>query len=139
MNRINLNPQIWGPKGWFFLESCIIGYPTNPTEHDKTIFKNILNNIGFILPCNKCRNNYINHLHEYPLNNKILSNKDLLLEWFVKIHNIASGKNNNLQSTLDYYTNIYSNDSNYNHIILISIIIIILLFGIIYYTHKLKK
>ena len=33
--RQNLNPDIWGPRAWFFLESAVIGYPENPTKEDK--------------------------------------------------------------------------------------------------------
>ena len=25
--RIDYNPKIWGPKGWFFLETIILSYP----------------------------------------------------------------------------------------------------------------
>ena len=37
--RINLEPKVWGPKAWFFLESCIIGYPDRPTHDERERFK----------------------------------------------------------------------------------------------------
>jgi hypothetical protein len=29
--RNNLNPKIWGPSGWFFIDSIVLSYPDNPT------------------------------------------------------------------------------------------------------------
>jgi len=33
--RTNLNPNIWGPKTWFFIDSIILSYPDNPSNEDK--------------------------------------------------------------------------------------------------------
>ena len=87
--RTDYNPKIWGPKAWFFIETIILSYPEIPTTHDKVIFKNFFNNLANILPCEKCRYNYKQHLISNPLTNKILSNKDLLLNWIIQIHNLS--------------------------------------------------
>jgi hypothetical protein len=39
MKRNNFNPNIWGSKGWFFLDTIILSYPSNPTNDDKNKFK----------------------------------------------------------------------------------------------------
>tara|TARA_Y100000768_G_scaffold388934_1_gene388915 strand:- start:634 stop:1035 length:402 start_codon:yes stop_codon:yes gene_type:complete len=126
--RTDYNPKIWGPKAWFFIETIILSYPNNPTTHDKAIFKNFFNNLGNILPCDKCRTNYKQHLSVNPLTNKILYNKDSLLNWIIKIHNLSMGKNIIQSSLIKYYKNEYSNKNNTNIYLLISIIFIIILF-----------
>lgn len=136
MNRIDLNPKIWGPKAWFFLESCIISYPNNPTNEDKQIYKNFLTSLVNILPCSKCRFNYKNHIKEFPLNDYYLEDKDKLLTWFINIHNLASNKNYNLNSTLKYYNNFYSDKNLLNKLFCFIIIILILVF-ILYKNYKL--
>lgn len=136
--RLNLNPKIWGPKAWFFIESCILSYPDKPTNEDINNFKNFFNSLIYILPCEKCRNNLVNHYKEYPLDNNILNNKDSLLEWFLKIHSSASNKSYNLNSTLNYYKNTYDK-KNYNLLYLKYIILIlIIVFSVIILLYKFK-
>ena len=52
--RQNLNPNIWGPHAWFFLESIAIGYPDNPTKEEKIKAKNFFllleSLLSFFLP-----------------------------------------------------------------------------------------
>jgi len=135
--RINLEPKIWGPKAWFFLESCIIGYPDRPTHDEREKFKLFFYSIKDVLPCSKCRVNYNNHINKYPLTDEILGNKDNLLNWIINIHNISSGKQYNLRDTLKYYSNIYSDKKNYYYICIFSIILLILL--ILLYYNKYYK
>tara|TARA_B100000575_G_scaffold288338_1_gene288182 strand:- start:944 stop:1348 length:405 start_codon:yes stop_codon:yes gene_type:complete len=128
---IDYNPKIWGPKAWFFIETIILSYPDNPTLNDKTTFKNFFNSLAYILPCRKCRYNYKNHIKSYPLNDKILSNKNNLIDWIVKIHNLSMGKKITKKSMLNYYINQYKNTNN-NLYIYIYIIIILFFFMQIY-------
>lgn len=131
-NRIDLNPKIWGPNAWFFIESSIMSYPTNPNEQDKLNFKNFLINLSNILPCSKCRLNYKTHLEKYPLDENILQNKDNLFNWILNIHNLSSSNNYNFNSTLKFYNDKYTNfNSNQNYYI--CIILIFLLLIILYY------
>lgn len=127
--RLNLNPKIWGPKAWFFLESCILSYPDNPTREDMNNFKNFFNSLIYILPCEKCRNNLLKHYNKYPITDNILENKDYLLKWFLEIHSLASNKKYNLNSSLNYYKKIY--DENHLNEKLIFLVIILIIFIVI--------
>ena len=129
--RLDYNPKIWGPKAWFFIETIILSYPNNPTLNDKLIFKNFFKNLKDILPCERCRHNYSNHLKNVPLTDDILCNKDSLIDWIIQIHNLSMGKTITKSSLLNYYNNKYNN--KYNNIYLfITIIIIVILFFIGY-------
>jgi len=54
-NRNNLLPTVWGPKGWFFLDSIALGYPENPSDDEKLAAKNMINSLQHLLPCYGCR------------------------------------------------------------------------------------
>ena len=133
--RINLEPKIWGPKAWFFLESCVIGYPDRPTHDEKIKFKTLFHSIKDILPCSKCRINYNDHLNKYPLTDKILNNKDELLSWIINIHNISSGRQYNIKDTINFYKNIYSS-KNINNKLIISFVIFLLVLSLILYYYR---
>lgn len=129
--RINLNPEIWGPKAWFFIESAIISYPDNPTNIEKENFKNFINSLIYILPCNKCRNNFKIHISKYPLNDNILNKKNNLLNWIIKIHNISSNKNNNINDTINYYNSKFKK-KNYKIYYLIFLVLFLIIFYYIF-------
>ena len=138
--NINLNPLIWGPHAWFFLESIIISYPSNPTNDDKEHFKNFFTVLKNVLPCKKCRINYDKHLKNNPLDDNVLANKDNLFKWIIKIHNLSNGYNKyNIKSSMKYYNMMYSNISkNINYQIYISIVIIMIILIYIFYIYKNK-
>ena len=89
-----MGPDVWGPHGWKFLHFVSIGYPENPTESDKKKYKTFFTLIKDVLPCSLCANNYKKHIQEYPLTEKILSNKSKLINWCIKMHNLVNIENN---------------------------------------------
>ena len=136
----NLNPNIWGPPGWRFMHYITFSYPNNPTEEHKEKIKNFFNSVKHVLPCEKCRVNFIKHLEIYPLNDEVLKNKKSLVVWLMNIHNEVNKINNKkiytFEDTYNEYIllknnntkkNINKNESNILNIIFILIIIIILL------------
>lgn len=105
-----MEPTIWGPHAWIFLHSITLGYPEYPTDRDKQNFKNFFENLGYILPCDKCRFNYVEHMKKYNLDNA-LGSRDELIKWLVNIHNEVNNLNN--KSSMSYenmiknYHNLY--------------------------------
>ena len=138
--NINLNPLIWGPHGWFFLESIIISYPNNPTKEQQENYKNFFIFLKDVLPCEKCRINYSRHLKNNPLNDNVLSNKDNFFKWIINIHNLSNGYTKyNPKSSIKYYNMMYSNiDKNINYQMIISIVVILIIIIYIFYTYKNK-
>jgi FAD-linked sulfhydryl oxidase len=79
-----MDPHIWGPGAWLFLHTITLNYPNDPTERDKENTRELFHNIGKNLPCFYCRDNYIRHLKEYPIQ---LDSKTELVNWLIDIHN----------------------------------------------------
>lgn len=76
----DINPSIWGPSGWIFLENVAKGFPKNPTIIEKHNYKVFFTSLTNILPCSTCRQNYKKHLRNYPLKD-YLKNSNTLLKW----------------------------------------------------------
>ena len=92
---ININPTYWGPPAWKFLHYITLSYPDNPVDSDKVRVYNFFMNIKDVLPCEKCRFNFNDHLVKYPLDNNVLSSRYNLANWLLNIHNevnISLGK-----------------------------------------------
>lgn len=91
-----VDPNIWGKHGWKFLHYVAQGYPENPTDEDKSNYKNFFLNIKNVLPCYKCQNHYKGHLTNFPITDKVLNNKESLENWVINVHNqvnLMNGKN----------------------------------------------
>lgn len=105
---MNMGPDVWGPHGWKFLHFVSLGYPENPTESDKKKYKTFFTLIKNVLPCGLCAGNFKMHLQQYPLTDDIMSNKDKLISWCIKMHNLVNIENN---------SKVYSDDEAIKHII----------------------
>ena len=107
--RQNFEPSIWGPRAWFFLETICMGYPTDPTYEEKKMAEDFFNSLQFMIPCEKCRNNYKKHLRQYPINGKVLSSRDNLFMWIIDVHNsVHSNKQKSYDDSFKYYMNQYN-------------------------------
>lgn len=131
----NINPNLWGPPAWSFLLYIGLSYPQNPSEVEKQNMRNFLQSLGHILPCNKCRYNYKNHLMKYPLDDNALRNQDSLLNWMTNNINEINMENNKPQLTtyqiIEKYLNTGKKEqiksNNYEYYILCTICILIVL------------
>ena len=56
--RRNVNPDVWGPPGWEFLDKIVEGYPVRASHNDKVMMLEFLTSLGHMLPCERCRYNY---------------------------------------------------------------------------------
>ena len=104
-------PDTWGPHGWKFIHYITLGYPYEPTKSDKIKYKNFFLSLSDVIPCILCRNNYVKHLKEYPINNNVLKNKQNLMAWGIKMHNLVNIENGKKEiSTKDGIKMIKKND-----------------------------
>jgi hypothetical protein len=85
-----MDPSIWGKHGWKFIHFVAQGYPNEPSQEQKLHYKNFLNSIKYILPCNLCRDHYTQNLINNPIDDTVLRNKNSFLDWTVKLHNIVN-------------------------------------------------
>jgi hypothetical protein len=115
-NRINLDPKIWGPYGWLFIQSCILSYPENPNNNDKEGFRQLLGSLKIVLPCLKCRNHFEEYIYDNPLDNNILNNKENLIKWILGAQNNVNKINNKELITYDEFINYYKNHYSINNL-----------------------
>ena len=87
--KMNFKPKIWGGSLWKSLHTISLSYPLTPTSADKKTYKNFFENIGDILPCEKCQGNYSRHLKEINIDDFLNSPFDLF-SWVVKMQNIVA-------------------------------------------------
>uniref|UniRef100_A0A6C0M0D5 thiol oxidase n=1 Tax=viral metagenome TaxID=1070528 RepID=A0A6C0M0D5_9ZZZZ len=124
---INLNPKIWGPHAWFFLDSIIISINNDNLQ----IYKSFFSNLGAVLPCAKCRIHFDEYIKSHPLTD--VSNKDEFLIWFNTLHNeirIWNGTSpRDIKSVLQFYNQQYNTSNIIPYcIIILAIMIFILIF-----------
>ncbi|NBO20353.1 MAG: hypothetical protein EBV03_14255 [Proteobacteria bacterium] len=81
-----MDPQVWGPKAWFFIHNVPLNYPSNPTEEDKSRYKAFFLSLQYILPCSICQNHLRENINVKELD-EALKSKVSLLKWTVELHN----------------------------------------------------
>ena len=143
--RENFEPTVWGPHAWFFLESVAMAYPIKPSYQEKKAADDFFNSLKYLIPCEKCRNNYDLHLKTNPLNDKVLSSRDNLFMWIVKVHNsVDPKKKKSYDDTFNYYMKQYGltqesmelNEDSALSILCKLFILLIFVFLIIYLSYQ---
>lgn len=133
-----MDPEVWGPHAWIFLHTVTLNYPNNPNIYTKEKYKNFFLNIGKILPCAHCSNNYYIHLKKYPIENYLDSKKNLVI-WLIHIHNevnkIFNKKTITYEEFIQIYKNIYQKKNNTNTLFYLFIILLIFLIIFILYNY----
>ena len=86
--------KVWGEPAWTFNHAVTFGYPINPTEQQKTEYKNYFFSLGDVLPCRYCRESYKEFITKgkYALTNEILAGRDTLTRWLYDIHEEVNKK-----------------------------------------------
>lgn len=88
-----MNPEYWGPHAWIFLHCITLAYPECPSSEDKKNIKDFFMNLCKVLPCDKCKNNFQDHLKKFPLSDEVLCSKKKLVVWLINIHNSVNQMN----------------------------------------------
>jgi hypothetical protein len=140
---MNLNPKIWGPHTWFFLDSIMLSLPNKLNKEQQNIYKNFFTSLQYVLPCEGCRNHYTENLKKYPLTDQILSNKENMIKWLLNVHNNIRKENKTIPISIkqffEYYYKQYDEKKNKkkcNFKYQISIILILLFLLLIIYKFK---
>ena len=110
-NFKGLPSSIWGPHAWTLLYAVALSYPDNPTPFDKENYKSFFMSFQHILPCQKCRNNFLKHIGQVSITN-YLDNSDKLHEWVTIMHNLASKVSNGqvltIQQSKKYWSDVFA-------------------------------
>ena len=142
---MNIDPSIWGPSAWNIFHYITIGYPDNPNDETKKSAYNFFMSLKNLLPCEKCRYNFNQHLQMYPLTDDILMSKDKLINWLIDIHNNVNkttGKQimsyydaHNIlmhpKRTIESFSNVFDNFMNLRTLTIVIILFLLILMIII--------
>lgn len=93
--------KVWGPSLWETIHCLAFNYPLQPSDTEKTNYKNFFYNLPNILPCVECRKSCHKFITsgETLLTESVFNNKKTLTEWVFKLHNAV---NNKLGVTYDF-------------------------------------
>lgn len=134
---MSIDPRIWGAKAWFIMYCVAFTFPHKPTIDDQLNIKTFYESFGSVLPCEKCKVNFMKHLEIHPLTNNELKNRKSLLEWLILINNETNKEIGSppvtYEQIIDKYTNELDPNSikkqtkfNYNYMYIGTIILLIL-------------
>jgi hypothetical protein len=104
------SPKNWGKHFWATIHVTALGYPDEPSSQNALAYKTFYLSFGEILPCQKCRKNFKDHLKELPME-RALKNRDALFDWTVRLHNIVNRDLHRSEWTIDYAKEFYLSGS----------------------------
>jgi hypothetical protein len=138
-----MNPKIWGPHAWVFLHTITFNFPENPTPEQQKVYKEFFESLIHIIPCDKCRYNYIKKIKKYPVN---VESRMKLVEWLLHIHNDvnkSTGKEEiTMPELIKKYTDMYSSKQELQDEVIeikkkyINYILVALIIVIVYSIYK---
>ena len=83
---MGLNPEIWGPHYWFFLQTVSITYPQKPNDVSKKKYYDFIQNLPLFIPNTEIGNNFSKLLDKYPVT-PYLDSRLSFMKWINFIHN----------------------------------------------------
>ena len=143
---MNLDPKIWGPHYWFFLDTIAMTYPNHPNAVTKKKYYEFIQNIPLFIPVENMASEFSKLLDKYPVV-PYLDNRESFIRWIWFIHNKINEKIEKPKISLnDFYIKYYEKYKNDNiktvefnklkEKIIYCIIIILILFTIYYLYDK---
>lgn len=104
-----MNPEVWGPRGWFFLESICMAYPDRPSAEEAARMRSFFLALPHVLPCPACGQHFLRNLQLDPLE-PALASRDTLVPWILRMHNRVRIKNGQQPFTLAEFYQYYSQE-----------------------------
>lgn len=86
-----LDPNVWGPKYWFFLHTIAMTYPHHPNEVTKKKYYEFIQNMPLFIPIESMGNDFSKLLDEYPVTS-YLDSRESFIRWMHFIHNKINEK-----------------------------------------------
>jgi hypothetical protein len=103
-----LDPEIWGPHFWFFINTLALNYPNNPNDVTKKKYYEFIQNLPLFIPVEEIANDFDKLLKLYPVSS-YLDSKKSFVKWVHFIHNKINEKLEKPKINLnDFYNNYYN-------------------------------
>jgi hypothetical protein len=101
-----MDPTIWGPKLWFVIHTLALNYPDNPNYEQKRLHEDFFNSLVFLIPCDKCRVHYRQHINNNPVVNH-LKDSNTLFKYTIDLHNVVNKTLNKKQYSYEEAVRFY--------------------------------
>lgn len=85
-----ITPTKWGAAAWTFIHYVAAGYPKHPTSQDADEYRRFFSGLGYVLPCQACRNHLHEHMRNNPPDAALAAGRDDLFAWTVRLHNVVN-------------------------------------------------
>ena len=82
--------SVWGPGLWHFLHTMSFNYPIEPTQEDKTHYRNFILSLRNVLPCKYCRINLKTNFKQLPLTIKEMKNRESFSRYIYNLHELIN-------------------------------------------------
>lgn len=96
----------WGKFIWTTIHVVALGFPEVVTDVARKQYRDFYANIGNVLPCSKCRVNYVKHFKDLPID-LFLFDRHSLFSWTVQLHNIVNVETHkpewSVEEALEFY------------------------------------
>ena len=104
---IQLDPKVWGPHMWFFINTIAMTYPNRPNAVTKKKYYDFMQNLPMFIPIEHMAGDFSKLLDEYPIQ-PYLDTKESFIRWVWFIHNKINEKLEKPQITLnEFYKQYY--------------------------------
>jgi hypothetical protein len=128
-----MDPRVWGPHGWFFIETVILSIPENTTDTGPYI--RFLQSLADVLPCPGCQGEYREYLTTHP----IPTSREDLIAWIFTFHNAVRERTGkaprSIESSIAYYKSQFTASGSSRTWIWVLVILLIIGLGV----YQLKK
>lgn len=81
-----MKQSTWGPTYWSFLHILSISFPDHPTAEQKTHFRQCLQHLSQIMPCEQCRTHMTTYLETVEWDT-VLTSKETCMQFVWEFHN----------------------------------------------------
>ena len=82
--------SVWGPSMWHYLHTMSFNYPVNPTNNDKTHYREFILNLKNTLPCGKCRRNLQKNFKKLPLTMADMESRETFSKYLYNLHEVIN-------------------------------------------------
>lgn len=110
---MGVDPTIWGLKMWTMIHLICLQAPETIDTNVRNAFYTFFTMMPYVLPCDKCREHWLEHVREQPLE-QMLDTREQLFRWSVNMHNLVNkslGKPEiSYDSALKHWTSISRGD-----------------------------
>jgi hypothetical protein len=102
-----LDPIIWGPHYWFFLNTIALTYPIRPNAVTKKKYYEFIQNLPLFIPNEKISTEFSKLIDRYPIT-PYLDNRESFVRWVHFIHNKINQKTEKPEISFnDFYVKYY--------------------------------